>query len=121
MSKSFVKLAAQGDLMLRRIDAIDWPADECITISSANLVVAHSETGHHHTVMPRLDGAVALLTRPSGDSEEMISALTVPAGGADLVHHRSYDTHETIALDEGLYEVRRQREYTPEGWRRVED
>lgn len=34
---------------------------------------------------------------------------------------RSFDTHESILLKGGTYEIRRQREYTPEGWRRVED
>ena len=32
-----------------------------------------------------------------------------------------FDTHEPIMLDDGIYRLRRQREYTPEGYRRVED
>lgn len=38
-----------------------------------------------------------------------------------LTHERSFDTHEPILLNPGIYEVRRQREYTPQGWRRIED
>lgn len=34
---------------------------------------------------------------------------------------RPYDTHAPIMFEPGIYEVRRQREYTPEGFRRVED
>ena len=38
-----------------------------------------------------------------------------------LRHLRDHDTHKTIAIPAGVFEVRRQREHTPEGWRRVED
>jgi hypothetical protein len=36
-------------------------------------------------------------------------------------HLRSYDMHAPITIKPGIYELRRQREYTPEGWRRVAD
>jgi hypothetical protein len=39
----------------------------------------------------------------------------------ELRHLREFDTHEPIAFTPGKYLARRQREYTPEGWRRVED
>ena len=38
-----------------------------------------------------------------------------------LEHQRPHDTHAPIKFAKGVYEVRRQREYTPEGWRRVAD
>ena len=38
-----------------------------------------------------------------------------------IEHLRSFDTHESISIAPGIYEIRRQREYTPEGWKRVED
>ena len=38
-----------------------------------------------------------------------------------LEHLRSFDTHEPILFEKGAYQVRRQREYIPEGFRRVED
>jgi hypothetical protein len=38
-----------------------------------------------------------------------------------LRHLRQQDTHETLKIAPGIYEVRRQREYTPEGWRRAAD
>ena len=40
---------------------------------------------------------------------------------AAVTHERSYHTHAALTLPPGLYEVRQQREYTPEGFRRVED
>ena len=41
--------------------------------------------------------------------------------GDVLEHLRPHDTHEPIAFGPGIYHVRRQREYVPEGFRRVED
>jgi hypothetical protein len=38
-----------------------------------------------------------------------------------LEHLREHDTHEPIMFNKGIYHVRRQQEYTPEGLRRVED
>ena len=57
----------------------------------------------------------------------MRAYLRVPAGDyADVVHRRPWDTHQTLRLlaDGGgdtIYEIGRQREYVPDGWRRVED
>ena len=77
-------------------------------------VVAHSETGHHHWV----DSSMAQLFTDPGDP--MVCYLRVE-GEADLTHARPYDTHKTLTLTKGTWQLRRQREYTPQGWRRVED
>jgi hypothetical protein len=78
-------------------------------------VVAHSETGHHHTV--QADGTVLY----EGPADPFTCYLRVDAQYAEIVHHREHDTHETLRLAQGTWLVRRQREYTPEGFRRVED
>ena len=44
-----------------------------------------------------------------------------PAPEALLEHLRTFDTHETLAIPPGVYELRRQREAVPEGWRRAQD
>jgi hypothetical protein len=116
--KTFTKCAAQGDLLIRRIDSI--PAEATQVKAEARLyVVANSEAGHHHAIAERPN--VSLFT--TGDP--MISYLQVIEATDQietlLEHFRSYDTHETIKIAPGNYEIRRQREYTPEGWRRVED
>jgi hypothetical protein len=107
------RMAAQGDVLFVKVGAI--PADAAEKkLEEKRLVVAHSETGHHHylEVVPgmrhfvREDPTVAYLTL----GEE-----------ADVIHARAHDTHETLRLAPGHWQVRRQREYVPEGWRRVED
>ena len=65
------------------------------------------------------DAAVRLFREPDGDP--LVAILAVEGAFADVVHLRAHDTHETLRLLQGYWEVRRQREWTPEGWRRVED
>lgn len=104
--------AFQGDVMFRRVASL--PAGLAKARGEEH-VVAHSETGHHHVALggsyyPTPDPFVAYLvtTRPT-----------------KVEHRRSTDTHETLELlvdgPEAVWEIRRQREHTPEGWRRVED
>lgn len=116
--KTFKTQAAQGDLLIRRIDALPDNATKQQPTNGQH-VVAHSETGHNHVIADRPN--VSLYT--TGDP--MISYLEVieatDATETLLEHLRSFDTHETIKISPGVYEIRRQREYTPEGWRRVED
>lgn len=116
--KSFTRCAAQGDLLIRRICSIPAEAKP-VDAEKGKYVVAHSETGHDHVIAERLN--VKLYS--SGDP--MVSYLQVieAADAAEtlLEHLRTFDTHETISIPPGSYEIRRQREYTPEGWRRVED
>lgn len=116
--KTFEKCAAQGDLLIRRIDALPKYAKP-VQSEKGHFVVAHSETGHNHVIAERSN--VTLYT--TGDP--MVSYLQVIEAADQtetlLEHLRSYDTHETIKIPNGVFEVRRQREHTPEGWRRVED
>lgn len=116
--KTFTKMAAQGDLLLRRIDTLP---DNCQPVKAENgqYVVAHSETGHNHAIAEAPN--VSLFS--AGDP--MISYLQVlescDVTETILKHYRTTDTHESLLIPAGVYEVRRQREYTPQGWRRVED
>lgn len=110
-------MGAQGDVLFRRIDKL--PAGVVEQKAEGAIVVAHSETGHHHTVSPL---EAKLFDRAERDP--MICYLQLAGDCADVVHHRPHDTHETLRLAGGagaIFEVRRQEEYTPEGWRRVED
>jgi hypothetical protein len=119
--KTATKLIAQGDVLFRRVATI--PATAVERPRSGPLVVAHSETGHHHAIDSK---SVSHFEVP-GDS--LVCYLRLDdglgdIGGIDVVHHRAWDTHETVRLlgkPGDVWEVRRQREWTPEGWRRVED
>ena len=113
--KSFDFQAAQGDVLITRIDKL--PKEVCETASiNGKLIIAHSETGHSHVVVER--PGVKLFS----GKDPMIAYLeVVESVEVALEHMRSFDTHESLLLKGGTYEIRRQQEYTPEGWRRVAD
>lgn len=106
------KQGAQGDVLFMRVDAL--PENAEAQTRKGDLVVAHSETGHHHSI--EAEGVIHFEV-----NDPLVCYLQVDDCFADVVHHRSFDTHETLRLPAGLWKVRRQREHTPEGWRRVED
>ena len=112
--KTFKNIAAQGDVMFKRIDKLPEGLAHA-RAENGKFVVAHSETGHNHTVLER--SAQLLID----ETNEFIAYLKVDEGGAILEHERSFDTHESIKFEPGIYEIRRQREYTPEGYRRAQD
>lgn len=110
------RMAAQGDVLFRRVDNV--PAGFEPQPEAKRVVVAHSETGHHHSI------DVAGVRHFVGQDPLVCYLQLADVASADVVHHRPHDTHETLRLMGGIgaiFEVRRQREYTPEGWRRVED
>lgn len=106
-SKGFV---FQGDIALTRVEALPEDAKP-----QKGSVVAHSETQHHHVAE-----RARVFTVPDGET----LYLKALGKSVDVVHKRDYDTHETLRLETepgDVFKIRRQREYTPAGWRRVED
>jgi len=131
--KKFKNMAAQGDLMIIRIDKLPeniHPAKP----DGTHYVVAHSESGHHHVIEDRPN--VKFFT----SDDPMISYLQVDAAideteallkhlkvGKDahetMLKHLKVgkDAHETISFGAGFYRINRQRENTPKGLRPVQD
>lgn len=106
---STIAVVAQGDVLFRRVAAIPDGATR-----RSDKIVAHSETGHHHSF--DIGESVWLYST----QDRLVSYLEVKKP-AVLKHRRDFDTHEEILFDPGIYEIRRQREWSPEGWRRVQD
>lgn len=107
--------AAQGDLYITRVAALP----EGIKMTQADggrYIVAHSETGHHHVVEAEGCHYYEVVEDPLTAYLEVIDATEVT-----LKHLRAWDTHDPLTIGPGIYRIRRQREYTPEGWRRVAD
>jgi hypothetical protein len=117
--RTFDKSCAQGDVHFTRLPALPSGAAPVKTVNG-KIVVTHSETGHDHVmVLDRPGAEVPAVTMYQG-SDPLIAWLEVNRPTA-LEHLRPHDTHEPIMFEPGIYEVRRQREYQPEGFRRVED
>lgn len=110
--QTFKNQAAQGDLLITRVDALPEGLKSADT-ESGNYVVAHSETGHHHLV----SSAACKVY----ETDDPFVAYLATDNGVELKHDRSFDTHETIKIGEGVFRLDRQREYTPEGFRRAAD
>jgi hypothetical protein len=114
-SRTFTRQAAQGDLLITRIDALPKGLER-VEPTGGYHIVAHSETGHHHTV-----GVLGVdYWREPGNP---LRAYLTVEDGTTLQHHREFHTHAPIAIGKGTYELRRPREraHTPEGWKRTVD
>lgn len=111
--KTFKNVCAQGDIYIRRIGELPAGAVR-VQPENGRVIVTHSETGHHHVMEA---ARVEMYSLP----DSIMDCLLVVNEPAALEHLREFDTHEAILFERGIYHVRRQREYTPEGFRRVED
>ncbi len=115
--KTASHMAAQGDVLFRRIGKLPEGAKRIL--HDGPPVVAHSETGHHHVIdSPEVELYAT--------ADPLVSVLRIGAPFADVIHLRSFDTHETVRLlgnddEPSFFEVRRQREHSFESWRIVND
>jgi len=119
--RTFKNVCAQGDVLFRKVE--NFPENECSKVKVGNkneLIITHSETGHNHVMT--VDN---VLDRPSVElfnhKDNPLLAWIKVNKPTVLEHLRSFDTHEPIKFDEGVYEIRRQREYVAEGFRKAQD
>ena len=113
--KTFDKMAAQGDFIIMKVDAIPAGAIQITPNCKGQHVIAHSETGHNHVMLAE---RVRAFNPVKPDIYTMFLQVDEPT---EITHLRNFDTHEPILVPPGNYIVKRQREYTPEGWRRAQD
>ena len=110
---TFDDACAQGDIHITRIPELPKGVNP-VKPDGGSVLVTHSETGHHHVM------DAAGVTMFADETNPLVCYLYVEQPTA-LQHLRPFDTHAPILFAPGAYEVRRQREYIPEGFRRVED
>jgi hypothetical protein len=110
----------QGDVLIERIHKI--PTAAMPQHKSARIILAHGEvTGHHHALetTDHADwwkaGEISISNhKPTTLAGDLFVSL--PSGG--VVTHPE---HSAIRLPVGNYRITRQREYSPEAIRNVED
>jgi hypothetical protein len=109
--KRVKKMAVQGDVLFVRVDKLPRGLRK-----TENRVVAHSESGHHHVAVG--DSCVLLET-----SNPLRAFLDSGGKVVDIIHQRSFDTHEPLRLSPGLWEIHRQAEpgAAPSSWVQVSD
>lgn len=112
MKKFIPPYSAQGDLNIYQVASI--PLDLKHEDKRDTYILAHSETGHHHVI----DGNNVRLFNVN----EFTSYLEV-THESNIVHLRSFDTHDAICLPVGNYLLTRQMEDdgSIEGWQRAAD
>ncbi len=109
-----MEIYRQGDVLVVAVTRL--PQDRTpIGAEDGRLILAHGEaTGHAHAL--RADDGVEFFTTPATKAKPARRYLRL-VKGARLFH----DEHLPIDLPPGRYEVRRQKEYAPEGIRTVAD
>lgn len=106
--KSFLKVAAQGELTIRKIASVPAGVTRSPLLAEhGRFIVGHSETGHHHVIDAR-GASVMELDRPPAGMKILYAILE---NTTSLDHLRDHDTHESIALEPGTYEIRIAREF----------
>ena len=88
----------QGEIMIRRIDALPANAAPAAKEPGPHMILAHSETGHHHVIE---NGAAE---RFIDQTNEFITYVRMLSPG-ELRHLRDWDTHETLTLEIGRAHV----------------
>lgn len=106
---------AQGDILITPIGKIPKTV-RAISPSGEYFVIAHSETGHHHVI----DRTKAEVYEAADDA--FIAYIRTFSDPVEIKHLRSFDTHESYLLEPNkVFQVRRQREYVPQGFRAAAD
>jgi hypothetical protein len=100
----------QGDVFLELIEDVnESELGECVPLEGDRVVLAHGEsTGHAHAISD--EGAI-LFRGTAANSDRFLRVLRP----VNLLH----EEHAKIALEPGLYRVRRQREWTDQDEPRV--
>lgn len=104
------EIYAQGDLLIERVQDVEPSGTIISPDASGAFVLAEGElTGHRHAILERVtmfrDDALA--RDVPGDL--YINHVKVEGGPATICHQE----HAPIALSEGTYRIRRQRELEP--------
>lgn len=103
---------AQGDVLITPVNDIPDSLEKAE--SEKQHIITHSETGHHHV----MDARTVDFFQAANDA---FTAYIHVKEETDLIHLRSFDTHETLRFPPGKYRINRQGETTPRGWERVAD
>ena len=113
MRKRSKRMYRHGDLLLAAVRKA--PAGERRARENGRLVLARGEvTGHAHVITDEQAELVELVTPTEAIELYLLVHGTQPVA-------LSHEEHDTLLIEPGTYQVRRQREYAPEEIRQVAD
>lgn len=117
--KTFVRQAAQGDVLITRVDVATSGAE--VPRDNGRVVLAYGEvTGHAHAIAESHVELFELSTDHTMDGDDAwarAQRLLVTSEAAVIRH----EEHDAIQIPAGTYRVTRQREYAPAELRMVAD
>ena len=103
-----MKLARQGDVLIKATNKPEVELTKAQKIDGRWILAEGEATGHAHAIKAA-KGVVLWMTA---------AAMYLEARRQVKIEH---EEHAPIMLPPGWYEIRRQREYEPDGWRQVAD
>lgn len=107
--KTFNQTAAQGEVNLRKVDALpDGLAP--VNLECGLLILGHSESGHHHGF--RDQTGVIVMERTKDVPAGMRILYAILENPTALIQDAPAP-HEPLMVPPGIYEVRISREYDP--------
>lgn len=118
MSHSFKIAAAQGEVNIRRIDAMPKGLAP-ISPENGSFIIGHSESGNTHVI----DAPGVMVMERTKDIPAGMRMLYAIVERPTELRQNASVPHETISLDPGIYSFRISREFDPfsEQVRRVAD
>ena len=124
--KTIENCGAQGDVLFVRLEApIPKSAKVEEPIGGRHVLARGDSASGEHYILAK-GGLLCSQTGPNTatlyrGADDRTAYLRIEAPGAEVVHGRAADQHESLHLAPGDWLVRRQREHTPDGFYRVED
>lgn len=106
--------------VLARIAAFKEVKD--MPLENGQMILGHSETGHHHVLEPVAKKAViskAAQALIDGMNDTLVELKLFEE--CRLTHHREFDTHKAVVLPPGEYIRCIREEQSVQGWVRVAD
>ena len=103
-----MKVYRQGDVILVKVGKLPPYCEQ--TQDALNIM---GETGETHSLPAKVYTPISV----RGIRQPLQQFIDVGSGGALMVHPQ----HPSLQIDEGVYNVRRVRTYTPNGHRDVQD
>lgn len=105
--------------LLDNLANIKW---QPMTLENEQLILGHSETGHHHVLEAvRKDVHISKVAQALIDSANALFVNLTVQEACVLKHLRSDNTHGAFVLPAGEYIRCIRQEQSPQGWRVVAD
>lgn len=96
------EVVSQGEIDTVKVSVLPKSIKK-VNAENGNYILAHSETGHHHVVIEQPNVNYYTTDDPLISYLEVVE--TTDKSEVFLEHLRSFDTHQPIGFDTGIYKI----------------